>query len=183
MTGADDGDSVLRALAVGARGYLRKDSITDELLISAIFTVASGGIFLDAKTFSLLRASLPPSQPALIDERQRLAHLSPDDVALLRLVALGFDNDQIGLQLPSRSRPRPFPTASAISTCAWRSPTGCGRPTSPCATAWWRCGRQGDKVIQALLHPLTPSSLHLSILLPFSPLPAGNSSRELSPFS
>ncbi|MBX3000056.1 MAG: response regulator transcription factor [Caldilineaceae bacterium] len=99
LTGADDGDSVLRALAAGARGYLRKDSITDELLISAIFTVASGGIFLDAKTFSLLRASLPPSQPALIEERQRLSQLSPDDVELLRLVALGFDNDQIGLQL------------------------------------------------------------------------------------
>ena len=99
LTGADDGDSVLRSLAAGARGYLRKDSITDELLISAIFTVASGGIFLDVKTFSLLQASLPPSQPALVEERRRLAQFSPDDVELLRLVTLGLDNDQIGLQL------------------------------------------------------------------------------------
>jgi DNA-binding NarL/FixJ family response regulator len=99
LTGVDDADSILRAFAAGASGYLRKDSLTDELLISAIFTVASGGVFLDPKTFSLIRAILPPSQPALVQERQRLAQLSPDDVELLRLVALGYDNDQIAEHL------------------------------------------------------------------------------------
>lgn len=99
LTGVDDADSILRAFAAGASGYLRKDSISDEMLLSAIFTVASGGVFLDAKTFALLRAILPPSQPALVEERQRLVQLAPDEVELLRLVAQGYDNDQIGLQL------------------------------------------------------------------------------------
>lgn len=99
LTGLDDGDSVLRAFAAGAAGYLRKDMITDEMLISAIFTVASGGIFLDPKTFSLLRAVLPTSQPRLVEERLRLSRLSTDESALLRFVALGYDNDQIGLEL------------------------------------------------------------------------------------
>lgn len=99
LTGADDGESVLRAFAAGAKGYLRKDMISDDLLISAILTVAAGGIFVDAKTFSLLRVHFPASQPVLVEERKRLAYLSADDAALLRLVALGLDNDQIGQQL------------------------------------------------------------------------------------
>ena len=53
LTGADDPQSVADAFAAGARGYLRKDMITDELLVSAIFAVASGGFFMDAKTFAL----------------------------------------------------------------------------------------------------------------------------------
>ena len=99
LTGVDDGDSVLRAFAAGAAGYLRKDMITDEMLVSAIFTVASGGIFLDPKTFAVLRAVLPTSHPRLVEERLRLSRLSPDESALLRYVALGYDNDQIGLKL------------------------------------------------------------------------------------
>ena len=104
LTGVDDGDSVLRAFAAGAAGYLRKDMITDEMLVGAIFTVASGGIFLDPKTFALLRAVLPASHPRLVEERQRLSQLSPDGSALLRYVALGYDNDQIGLKLNVASK-------------------------------------------------------------------------------
>lgn len=99
LTGVDDGESVLRAFAAGAAGYLRKDMITDDLLISAIFTVASGGIFLDPKTFALLRSTFPASHPRLAEERLRLLQLSPDESALLRFVALGYNNDQIGLKL------------------------------------------------------------------------------------
>lgn len=99
LTGVDDADSILRAFAAGAAGYLRKDMLTDEMLVSAIFTVASGGIFLDPKTFSLLRAVFPASQPRLVEERLRLTQLSPDQTALLRLVALGYENEQIGLEL------------------------------------------------------------------------------------
>ncbi len=53
LTGADDPQSITDAFAAGAQGYLRKDRITDELLVSAIFTVASGGVFMDAQTFAL----------------------------------------------------------------------------------------------------------------------------------
>lgn len=59
VTGADDVESVLRAFAAGARGYLRKEMVGEELLISAIFTVVYGGIFLDVKTFMLLKTTFP----------------------------------------------------------------------------------------------------------------------------
>lgn len=43
-----------RAFAAGAHGYLRKDAIHDDLLISAIFAVAHGGVFVDMQTFAVL---------------------------------------------------------------------------------------------------------------------------------
>ena len=65
LTGVDDAQSVLNAFAAGAQGYLRKDQITDELLLSAIFAVASGGVFLDACTFAQFRSSFLASRPRL----------------------------------------------------------------------------------------------------------------------
>ena len=55
LTGADDLESLQRSFAAGAHGFLRKEMVAEELLISAIFTVACGGVFVDAKTFALLR--------------------------------------------------------------------------------------------------------------------------------
>ncbi|MBX3000055.1 MAG: response regulator transcription factor [Caldilineaceae bacterium] len=58
LTGADDAQSVRGAFAAGVRGYLRKDAISDELLISAILAVVHGGVFVDARTFALLLSLL-----------------------------------------------------------------------------------------------------------------------------
>ena len=99
LTGADDAESVRRAFAAGAHGYLRKDMITDELLISAIFTVASGGVFIDPKTFALLKIGFLNDQPRFADDHQRLAQLLPEDRTLLCFVALGYENEQIGQEL------------------------------------------------------------------------------------
>lgn len=57
LTGADDFESLQRSFAAGAHGFLSKEVVTEELLISAIFTVACGGVFLDARTFDLLRSA------------------------------------------------------------------------------------------------------------------------------
>lgn len=54
LTGADDAQSLRGAFVAGARGYLCKDQVTDDLLISAIFAVVHGGVFVDARTFALL---------------------------------------------------------------------------------------------------------------------------------
>lgn len=54
LTGADDAQSVHDAFAAGAHGYLRKDAIHDDLLVSAIFAVAHGGVFVDMQTFAIL---------------------------------------------------------------------------------------------------------------------------------
>lgn len=99
LTGTDDPDQVWSAFGVGARGFLRKDQITDELLLSGIFTVAAGGIFLDPPTFSLLRTSFPAHSLAVRTEMERLAQLAPEDLTILRLVALGYENVDIGQHL------------------------------------------------------------------------------------
>lgn len=95
LTGMDDAQSVVDAFAAGARGYLRKDMITDELLLSAIFTVASGGVFVDSRTFSLINTVFLGAQPAHKRAIGQLPQLSSDDYVLLRYVALGYNNDQI----------------------------------------------------------------------------------------
>ena len=59
LTGADDVQSARGAFAAGVRGYLRKDQISDDLLTSAIFAVANGGVFVDAQTFALLLSLCP----------------------------------------------------------------------------------------------------------------------------
>lgn len=61
LTGADDAQSARGAFAAGVRGYLRKDQISDDLLTSAIFAVANGGVFVDAQTFALSRFLVPMS--------------------------------------------------------------------------------------------------------------------------
>ena len=99
LTGSDKPDNVIDAFTLGARGYLRKDLITDELLISAIFTVASGGIFLDPVTFSLLKAGFVNQLPGATHRPPSHIQLTPDENILLRYVALGYDNAQISQQL------------------------------------------------------------------------------------
>lgn len=96
LTGLDDPAQVWNAFAAGARGFLRKDQITDELLLSAIFTVGAGGIFLDPSTFALLRTSFPADSFVAAAEKAALELLAEDDKAILRLVALGHENQEIG---------------------------------------------------------------------------------------
>lgn len=99
LTGKDDAQSVVDAFTAGAQGYLRKDMITDDLLINAILTVASGGVFVDGKTFDLIKGGFLVGQPKMAAERQGHIQLSPDESQLLRYVTLGLDNEQIGQKL------------------------------------------------------------------------------------
>lgn len=99
LTGKDDMNSVADAFTAGAQGYLRKDMISDELLISAIFTVASGGVFVDDKTFNLLKSSMLANRARTMGKESPRLQLSPEEQALLRHVAIGYDNDEIGRRL------------------------------------------------------------------------------------
>ncbi|RME57004.1 MAG: DNA-binding response regulator [Caldilineae bacterium] len=99
LTGVDEPSTVWAAFAAGARGFLRKDQITDELLLSGIYTVASGGVFLDPQTFRTLQAGFPATPEKWDAETARVAGLSPEDQALLRYVALGLDNMEIAARL------------------------------------------------------------------------------------
>lgn len=88
-------DYVVKALLAGARGYLLKDSIADEL-IEAIFRVFRGETFLSGQ--------LPRSE---IEEYVRrgetapsaLQQLTPREREVLQLVAEGNTNRQIAVML------------------------------------------------------------------------------------
>lgn len=96
LTTFDDDELVLRALRAGARGYLLKD-VTLEELVGAIRTLAEGGTLVQpALTERLVRglgalpvpddfAHLPTPEP-----------LTPRETEILRLVASGFSNREIG---------------------------------------------------------------------------------------
>lgn len=99
LTGVDGMEAVQNAFAMGAQGFMRKDAITDELLISAIFTVANGGIFLDAITFAALRPVIIARNASQDKDLERNISLSSADLDLLRQIALGYDNNQIAQTL------------------------------------------------------------------------------------
>ena len=81
----DDFEHVRRAFAEGARGYVVKSS-TQDTLLEAIRTVAGGGTYRDA---SLPSANGPHAVRSPIDA------LSPRELEVLRLLALGNTNHEI----------------------------------------------------------------------------------------
>ena len=81
----DDFDHVRRAFAEGADGYVVKSS-TQDTLLEAIRRVAAGGTYRDA--------SLPsPNGPHPV--RSPIDALSPRELEVLRLLALGNTNHEI----------------------------------------------------------------------------------------
>jgi DNA-binding NarL/FixJ family response regulator len=94
LTTFDDRDVLLAGLGCGARGYLRKD-VTVETLVRAIRALAGGGTFFQPSlTEKLLGSarSLAPTAPAEVV----LEPLTPRETEVMRLVAGGYSNREIG---------------------------------------------------------------------------------------
>jgi DNA-binding NarL/FixJ family response regulator len=98
LTTFDDDASVFDGLRAGARGYLLKD-LSGQELASAVRTVAGGGALIEPSVarkvlaeFSRLGPSSRPT-PALAEP------LSERELDVLRLVAEGLSNKEIGLKL------------------------------------------------------------------------------------
>lgn len=87
---------VRQLLQVGARGYVLKQAAAEEL-IGAIRAVAAGGTYLDATLTSravnkYVRTHTPSSESLEPD-------LSEREADVVRLIALGYSNKEIALQL------------------------------------------------------------------------------------
>ncbi len=96
LTATEDDREVVRAVRLGARGIVLKDSAT-ELLIKSIRTVYSGEIWLDKKkTSDVIEAFKKSSESG---PRRDKPLLSDREKEITGLVAQGFRNREIGEKL------------------------------------------------------------------------------------
>jgi DNA-binding NarL/FixJ family response regulator len=88
----DDPQYVKNALAAGVRGYILKNALETDLLL-AVRTIAAGGRFLSGELAAAVDAA--PAQPAG-DEDERFSQLTAREIQVLRLIAMGRTNREIG---------------------------------------------------------------------------------------
>jgi DNA-binding NarL/FixJ family response regulator len=88
LTMVDDDDTVLAALQVGARGYLLKGAVQEEIL-AAVRAVASGGAVFGAGAAERVLSGRPRYN----------AHLTDREAQVLALVADGRSNADIAREL------------------------------------------------------------------------------------
>ena len=96
LTATEDDREVVRAVRMGARGIVHKDSATD-LLIKSIRTVYSGEIWLDKKKTSDVIEAFKKSAES--GPRRDKPLLSDREKEIVGLVAQGFRNREIGEKL------------------------------------------------------------------------------------
>lgn len=92
LSAYEDHGFVTQVLRVGARGYLLKRAAAEEL-VQAVRTVAAGGVYLEPALAAVLAASPGPTSAAS-DE-----NLSDRERHVLRLLAIGYTNKEIGARL------------------------------------------------------------------------------------
>ncbi|MBI3662591.1 MAG: response regulator transcription factor [Acidobacteria bacterium] len=96
LTATEDDREVVRAVRMGARGIVLKDSATD-LLIKSIRTVYAGEIWLDKKKTSDVIEAFKKSAES--GPRREKPLLSDREKEIVGLVAQGFRNREIGEKL------------------------------------------------------------------------------------
>lgn len=89
LTTFDDHERVLKAMLLGARGYLLKDVGLEQLDTAIRTLVAGGNLWQPAITERILSQSSVASQPAMPEP------LSEKELEVLRLMASGFSNREI----------------------------------------------------------------------------------------
>jgi len=96
LTAAEDDRDVIRAMRLGARGVVLKQSATD-LLVKSIHRVHSGEIWLDNRlTAELMKAF---SQSSESGQRREKPLLTDREREVVQHVAQGFRNKEIGEKL------------------------------------------------------------------------------------
>ena len=96
LTATEDDRDVIRAMRLGARGVVLKQSATD-LLVKSIHKVYGGEIWLDQRmTAEVMKAF---SKSAEAGPRREKPLLSDREKEIVQLVAQGFRNKEIGEKL------------------------------------------------------------------------------------
>ena len=96
LTATEDDRDVIRAMRLGARGVVLKQSATD-LLVKSIHKVYSGEIWLDQHmTAEVMKAFSKSSE---VGPRRDKPLLSDREKEIVQLVAQGFRNKEIGEKL------------------------------------------------------------------------------------
>lgn len=100
LTTFDDDAFIGEALRLGAVGYLLKDISTEEL-ISSIRAANSGAVMVSATVVQkmLHRKQEAAATPADRDRQDVMRELSRREIAILRLLAQGEGNKEIGLKM------------------------------------------------------------------------------------
>src|SRR4029077_7859557 len=96
LTAAEDDRDVVRAMRLGARGVVVKQSATD-LLVKSIHRVFAGEIWLDNRMMSEVMKAL--STASASGPRRENTLLSDREKEIVHLVAQGFRNKEIGEKL------------------------------------------------------------------------------------
>ena len=99
LTTFDDREALLAGLRAGARGYLRKD-VTVETLVRAIRALAEGGTFFQPSRTCMVRGVvIPPPTSGVPPAPVLLEPLTPRETEVMRMVAGGYSNREIGAAL------------------------------------------------------------------------------------
>ncbi len=93
LTASENEDDLMKALKAGARGYVLK-GISAKELVKVVRTIVAGGTYISPDMANMILFELSqPSQP------DPLSELSEREKEILKLVAKGYTNREIGAQI------------------------------------------------------------------------------------
>ncbi len=93
LTASENEDDLMKALQAGARGYVLK-GISAKELVKIVRTIVAGGTYISPDMANMILFELSqPSQP------DPLSELSDREKEILKLVAKGYTNREIGAQI------------------------------------------------------------------------------------
>lgn len=96
LTTFDDEETIEKALGSGADGYILKE-MEDEKVISSVKSVYSGMSVFGNGVYELMRKQMTSSKKEINTDEE--IHLSDRERDVIRLVAGGYDNKEIAVEL------------------------------------------------------------------------------------